>query len=207
MTPFLRVWAQYESNVVSAETNVAISDIVNLTLNVVENLDIGDRVTLYAGTTPLAGEIYHVDYSTKVAMVYAPGHGALTLTRVVFAANFMFYGIPYLGEVKYLEWRDYSRNIKGSLVPQPSSVQPIEWSVPVLINGVKSSCVDRTLQDVLEMFEVLSNKKIVVEMFDEEFQQRVFDAYIVNESFSVVESKGEDIETQLTFTGLLEATS
>lgn len=201
MTPFLRVWANSKTDVTSSTAN---GDVVELTVIDASSYDIDDVVTLFDGTVTLVGRIYHVDYSTKVITVYAPGHSTLDIDALLFSANFMFYSIPHMGEIRYLEWRNYSKNLKGITIPQPSTLQPIEWRIPVTLNGVDTSCLDRTLADLLLMFEALSNKKIVVEMIDEGFQQRLFDSYITNDTFQVVETTGEDILTTLTFVGLLE---
>lgn len=199
--PFLRVWTQFQSNVVSYSTNSTISDIVDLVVGDASKFEIDDVVSLET----LQGRVYYVDYSANEIEVYCPGHSALSaIDTIKFAANFMFYGIPFLGTVKYLEWREYERNTKEDLIQQPSSLQVVEWSIPLDLNGIETACVDRTLSDLLQMFEALSNKEVVVEMLDEGFAQRVFNAYITNESFRVAETSGNDIATELTFIGLLE---
>lgn len=203
--PFLRVWAQFSTTIESSSTVVGPPTTYSLVVEDASKFEIDDSVTVKGTNSEARGLVYHVDYSTDTIILFSETFSTVdTPSSVEFVANFMYYGLPHLGTIRYLDWRDYNRNIKGVLIPQSNQLQVVEWSVPLFINGLITSDCDRTVNDLLTMFQVLSTKEIVVEMLDEGFIQRIFQAYITNETLGIAESSNDDFDTQLSFIGLLE---
>ena len=202
---FLRVWCGFQATIESSTTSLDEADVVELTVEDAGLFEIEDKATLIGSTGELQGRVYHIDFTDNIIYLFCPGHSTIgDLTVLKFFSQFMFYGIPYLGELSYEEWRNYESNIKGDLITQPEQLQVVNWSIPITLNGVNDSCVDRTLQDVMQMHEELSTKAVIVELLDEGFIQRLVDAYITSETFELKETVDEDFSTQISFVGLTE---
>jgi hypothetical protein len=203
--PFLRVWCRFETAIESSTTSLEVADVIELTVTDTSLFEIEDKAQLVGASATLNGRVYHIDYANNIIYFYCPGHDtAGAVTTLKFFAQFMFYGIPHLGEITYEEWRNYENNMRGDLIQQPEQLQVVNWSIPITINGVNSSCVDRTVRDVLQMYEELSNKAVIVELLDVGFIQRLVDAYITNENLSLTEEVDQDFATQISFVGLTE---